>query len=254
MNQAEQVIGSRESNELQNARIGYHIATNLSNTEVQMLWSKFNALLVANSIILYTADKMKDNTTLFSRIIPLFGIILCILWFALLKRSWHQHTYFIKAAREIEETFLSDSVTTLSRGDKVSEGDEVKFRFKERDEPFRIPFLGSLKVKNLSYIIVGIFFFLYIVLLIDTYFKGGESMWTKWMQAVTVILALVGTYFLAFGLRVRGSVSNDLRRESKIPENLIDPSSVRPRNGLIVLGLGLITLAAGIQIWIIICG
>lgn len=72
------------------------------------------------------------------------------------------------------------------------------------------------------------------------------------LQVLSIILTLVGTYMLAFGLRVKTGITDDLRKELDIEKKgLISASNVRQRPCMINCGLGLITLASLIQIWII---
>lgn len=66
-----------KNNRFDNARIDYHVATNLWIAEAQMLWSKINALLLANSIILYINASMKVP----SKLLLILGLVLCILGF-----------------------------------------------------------------------------------------------------------------------------------------------------------------------------
>ena len=43
---------NKRSQQLENARVGYQVATSLWSYEVGLIWSKFNALLVANRLYL----------------------------------------------------------------------------------------------------------------------------------------------------------------------------------------------------------
>ena len=74
------------------------------------------------------------------------------------------------------------------------------------------------------------------------------------IQLSSIILGLIGTFLLAFGLRVREGISSDLRRELKIEEKgLIAPSDVRQRIGLFYGGLLLLTVSAVLQIGLLFC-
>ncbi len=76
----------------------------------------------------------------------------------------------------------------------------------------------------------------------------------KWMQIASVILALAGTYILAFGLRVREGISKEIWEQIKTEAERIgayQPSEVRQRKNLIYVGLALITIAAILQSWLI---
>jgi len=76
----------------------------------------------------------------------------------------------------------------------------------------------------------------------------------KSLQIISLILALTGTWLVAFGLRVKEGISTEMRNELKIEKtNLIVPSDVRQRIWLIILGLLSITIATILQAYVIIC-
>ena len=72
-------------------------------------------------------------------------------------------------------------------------------------------------------------------------------------QAASVIFTLVGTFFLAFGLKVRSSISDDVKVDLHLDDDKIDPSNIKQHTGLIWWGLILISLAAATEIYLIIC-
>jgi len=73
----------------------------------------------------------------------------------------------------------------------------------------------------------------------------------KWFQTGSIALALAGTYILAFGLWVKEGISKEPRKALRTDKtNLIVPSDVRQRTPSVVIGLVLITIAAGIQLYI----
>ena len=76
----------------------------------------------------------------------------------------------------------------------------------------------------------------------------------KSLQAISIMLALIGTFMLGFGLKVRSGITSELRKKLKIEEQgLIAPSDVRQCTALIVCGLALISIAAFLQLWTILC-
>ena len=76
----------------------------------------------------------------------------------------------------------------------------------------------------------------------------------KSLQAISIILALAGTFMLAFALKIRTGISNELRKELEIDkQNLISPTDVRLSRWLFICGLILISVAAGLQLWRILC-
>ena len=76
----------------------------------------------------------------------------------------------------------------------------------------------------------------------------------KLVQVISVVAALIGTFLLAFGLKIRPGISDDLRKELKIEENgLVSPSDVQQRWRFVVWGLVFVTIAALLQVWLILC-
>jgi len=74
----------------------------------------------------------------------------------------------------------------------------------------------------------------------------------KVLQALSIVLALIGTYLLAFGLKVRTGISDELRKELEIEKKeLIAPADVRQRTSVVSWGLVMISLAALLQLWVI---
>ena len=74
----------------------------------------------------------------------------------------------------------------------------------------------------------------------------------KLLHFASIIFALAGTYLLAFGLKIRSGISNDLRENLDIErKDLIAPSDVTQRTKMVSSGLLLITIAAALQLWLI---
>jgi hypothetical protein len=72
-------------------------------------------------------------------------------------------------------------------------------------------------------------------------------------EILSIVLMVTGTWCLAFGLRVRTGISDDLRRDLNIEDkDLIPPTDVRQRTGPFWCGLSLITVGALLQIWFIV--
>jgi len=160
-----------QDNNLENARVGYQVAVNLWTYEGETLWSKFNAMLVANGIFLAAISLFMtaSNRPVFSILLPCVmssvGIILCVFWFLLTKRGFEYHDYWVFSAREIERQYFKSLIQTVSRGERFADGQEVQFVGEKK----------ALKMSNLSwlvpakcaaYVIIGLFIFLYLTILI----------------------------------------------------------------------------------------
>ncbi len=156
---------------IENARVGYQVATNLWVNVGETLWSQFNAFLVANSIVIASivlSMTVLRRLAVFLIVMPVFGMILCFCWFLVIKRSFDYFNYYIKSSREIEEQYLSEPIQTISRGEKFAhskEGAAIMIGgIKERS---RMSCWGRLlPVRHVSYIIIVLFFLIYVAILI----------------------------------------------------------------------------------------
>lgn len=92
---------------------GYNAALSLITYEGSLNWSKFNAMLVANSIIL--AFILSSISGFFSSLIgSCLGLIICFCWLVITERSKVFYAYWFAKAREYERRL--DSVNTLVYG------------------------------------------------------------------------------------------------------------------------------------------
>ena len=72
-------------------------------------------------------------------------------------------------------------------------------------------------------------------------------------EILSIVLMVAGTWCLAFGLRVRSGITDDMRKFLKIEyKDLTPPADVWQRKGLFWCGLVLITVGALLQIWFIV--
>lgn len=159
----------KDQGRIENARVGYQAAMNLWIYEGEIFWSKFNALLVANSIVLGSiALSMSDTCPLsiFTIGMPVTGIILCLVWFLTTKRSFDYYRYWIFSAREIEEQYLSNSVQTISRGGKFADGKVVEIVIGGEGKRLKMSRWGRFRVEWSSYLIISLFFMIYALLLV----------------------------------------------------------------------------------------
>ncbi len=151
--------------EIENARLGYEVATNLWIYEGQSTWAAFNAMVVANSVILATEGIFHQG--LISLLLPILGIILCVTWLALTTRGFEVHNYRVLSARELEEKYLSSEIKTVSRGAAFHEGKEIILRINGNDKKMQLSRWARLmKGKHLSVVVIFSFGFLHLFSLI----------------------------------------------------------------------------------------
>jgi hypothetical protein len=152
--------------DIENARLGYQVASDLSEFYGGAIWSMFNAMLLANSIIVAGVTYVLTSAghlSLLKILLPVIGVLLCITWFLLVKRAHEYSSYYLLSAREIEEYFLKDSVKTLSRGGAFGSGEVIVFQLDGKQITRRMS-IWALIIRNevVSYLIILIFIAVYV--------------------------------------------------------------------------------------------
>jgi hypothetical protein len=92
--------------ELENTRIGYRAAIDLWIAQGNQNWSRFNAMLVANSVIVAVIVQIvRDHPFLDWRVqlaLPVVGLIVCWSWLAAVSRGMTYQDYYVARARDLE--------------------------------------------------------------------------------------------------------------------------------------------------------
>ena len=163
---------SKESNNQdrkEDARIGYQVAATIWAYEEQLIWSRFNAKLVANSIVLTVIGVVissQQELPIFTIGMPIAGLILCVFWFLLTKRGFGMYDYWIASTRELEEEHLADTVKTVSRGGKFADGAKIQLLTNGKKKDYPMSWFGRLRVRWVSYLVIALFIVMYIAILI----------------------------------------------------------------------------------------
>lgn len=153
------------------ANLGYQTAVQLWIYEGSLVWSKFNAMLVANSIvlgILGLAISSKDVSVPLYYIIGLVivGLVLCFTWYQLNHRANDTLIYWIFSALEIEANHLSPTIEILQRGKNFSAGKEVEFKVGDTILKHKASKSHqALRVTTAGNLVVGVFVLIYLVIL-----------------------------------------------------------------------------------------
>lgn len=157
----------KAAHDQENARVGYQTAIDLWGILVQTSWSRFNAMLVANSIIvsiIVLALPNKETLYMFIIIFPFIGITLCIIWFLLMRRDSKYQNYYVRSARELEREYL-DPVQTVLRGGEFKENVEIFINDGFNPKKFKIGWIRLFTTSNLSYAVISLFVIVYIILI-----------------------------------------------------------------------------------------
>jgi hypothetical protein len=162
---------SQQEVDKEKAIVGYEQAVALWTFAGDQGWESFNVMLVCNSIIIATIGlTIADSTKLarFSMLLPILGLILCIIWYVLTKRHTDYSRYYIMSARELEELYLSDTVLTVSRGNTFAEGKPVEIKLDGKLRRVRMNLLSrTISASIAGYWIILIFVVLYAAALLD---------------------------------------------------------------------------------------
>ena len=122
-------------------KLGYEKAIELWIYEGQLIWARFNAMLIENTIVVTIIGFFvtKDPTPyLVTCILSAAGIVLCMAWYIMMQRGFGYYKYWIFSARELEGKLTG--LNTVSRGGNLAEGKPVLFEFDGRIHTLQIPY------------------------------------------------------------------------------------------------------------------
>lgn len=155
--------------EIENIRIGYRVAVQLWTYEGSAAWNRFSVILVANSILVGIAGSaLADNAVSgWTLSFPAAGLVLCFLWWTILRRGMGYQFHYTRSARCLEK-LLEGPLGTVSEGEKFGDAYPVQYD----DRPGRIyqmPFLGQLKMRHSAALVIAVFFVVNVLLLATSY-------------------------------------------------------------------------------------
>jgi len=154
---------------LDKALTAYEVTAQLWMYEGQLTWSIFNAMLVANSIIMAASDL--SNSDLLSLFLPLLGIVLCVIWFFFNARGFEVHDYRVLSTREIEEQHLAPVSEVVSRGARFHAGKPVKLIIDGEEITRKLTRCASIgNTKCLAYTIILMFIAAHVAFLVAAIF------------------------------------------------------------------------------------
>ncbi len=147
MTEAQEVRETMDEEQIENARVGYQVATGLMSSGSREFWSQFQAIMTGNSIVLAAATvaiKDAQSAPVLSLGLPFVGLALCVSWWVLHARAIGYNKYWIHSARELEEQFLNNPVRTLSKGGLLAEGQRVELVIDGKRQPMQMPRVGRI--------------------------------------------------------------------------------------------------------------
>jgi hypothetical protein len=129
-------------------RAGYRAAIDLWTASGHQNWSRFNAMLVANAVIVAAIVQILVGKIMapWAVLLPIVGLVLCGLWFIALARGLAYQDHYVQSARQLEDR-LGVEVNIVRGGQNFAEG---RMRGFER-----------LPTRGVMYAVIGLFGLLY---------------------------------------------------------------------------------------------
>ncbi len=152
---------SNEEERQKKAKIGYQTAIELVGLTSHEIYSRFNAMLTANSIILAVigwAITSRGFPTLLTMSLPVAGMFLCGTWFLFVHHGVYWQDKFREEAQRLERQYYVDTFKLIS----TIEMESPKSSKTKSQSPTLIRWF---KFYNTSRIVIAIFVIIYIVML-----------------------------------------------------------------------------------------
>jgi len=106
------------NDKIENAKFGYQMALQMVEILGEEIYSRFNAMLTANSIIIAAYvlifsenNKMPDFLRIF---LPIFGIILCVIWIVYILTGIYRQRQYRSEAKRIEKEYFNSTFKLLN--------------------------------------------------------------------------------------------------------------------------------------------
>jgi hypothetical protein len=136
--------------ELENTRLKYQKSLDLFASEGQIQWSRYNTMLLINTIIIGLSSFNKDFPQSFKILFwlsPLIGFLLCYFWHRMTERGFIWMNHWITEANDLERQ-LRGTINPLQNGDKL--------RSKIESKVTENASLTIIKIVALLYVIMAI--------------------------------------------------------------------------------------------------
>lgn len=141
---------SEKDSHIENARVGYQMAIGLVNLVSQEIYSRFNAMLMANSIIIAIigVSFISEHPFPLIKILSLMGLVLCVLWILFVNHGFHYQKLYREKAKELENKYFTNT-----------------FKLFTSDIPTSA-WIKWLPARRVSYIVILVFVVIYIIMLL----------------------------------------------------------------------------------------
>ncbi|MBK6796468.1 MAG: hypothetical protein IPG76_06680 [Acidobacteria bacterium] len=153
---------------LENARIGYQAAINLWIYEGNVIWSRFAAMVSANTIVIATIGIIITSSTSKNRLLLklglcAMGLVLCVTWAVLMRRGFQYFRFWLLSARELEDQYLGNSLSMLARVPRFADGEEIVFN-SSTIKPYKAKH-SIMRAESMAYLVIIAFALMYVLIL-----------------------------------------------------------------------------------------
>ena len=154
-----------------NAQLWYQAAIGMWSYYGDALWSTYNALLVANSVVIAAVGLLfaSSQPLLLLRWALLgLGLLLCIMWAFITARAVELHVFWGLVAREFEER--SGVFDLRSRGGRFVAGESVTLEYGSALHVRKMPWCARLlPTRWAAYAVIVIFAVIYIAVIVQPF-------------------------------------------------------------------------------------
>ncbi len=153
------------------AHIAYRVAVDQLINEGNLFWSRFNVLIVANSVIVAAIGftfKANQPLILLAVTLPIMGLVLCFLWFLMTKSGFNVCYNYSLQCREFEENHLAESARPITKAIRYSCGETITYSIPNAPILTKIDKLTRvLDIRRVSYLIIVVFAIVYLISLVQ---------------------------------------------------------------------------------------
>ena len=234
----------------------YKIALQTRNLELRMYWQRSNYFLVLNTAIAVGYFSGKGD---YIALLAIVGFLVSVLWLCITLGSKYWQSRWEHRLRKVEEEF-SEEFQFFKTTRHVCDADAWESLRSNQHGSIRTAFdhlvMTKPSVTYMMMLLSLVFILFWIILMISSSFDLltpllGTTDARTLMQVLCVLFALGGSWCLAFGLMTKPGMSSEMDKALPPKEGLYTPSQVRQRHSIIWIGLGLITIAAIVQVYLL---
>jgi hypothetical protein len=96
---------------IETAKVKYQVAIDKNISESNFIWSRSNAMLLFNSLLITSIGFVYNTNSLsiLRLLLPIIGLCSCFVWLQTTYRGFRWLNHFISSAREIERKYLKNT-------------------------------------------------------------------------------------------------------------------------------------------------